>query len=165
MHDSDARKWVLGHRDLRDLRVAGFGNRDEARGHAKRHFLSPKERWDDLKPSPSVAVLIARLAADDHNATLTAAAQSYEAAVERTTSGDCVEIFQWIRIRLEPDESRQTRLVGVSVFGIFFVFGQQLHLCTAYRPTPRVMRGRLVLGDFLAQARKKFAMVVARDSE
>jgi hypothetical protein len=160
--------WFLRLGNQPAVPVTGFLDPTKGRDHASRHFLDPKERWEDLRPVRVPAEYRASLHEPSLDAATTAAVlddatNDYVAVVKRGTTGQLLSrVLLGTRMNEGELRSRHQVLSGASQLGIYFGFafrpGSVSHLTTAYRPYPGVVRGPLRTQDFYQAALRKLQL-------
>jgi hypothetical protein len=172
-------RWIIEHRGIGRLEVRGFTNREKARDHVRKHFLNPKEQWEQICKNPGPAYFLARLdKASSHTNEGTndgtenredlgiqeEAAERYVDTVRRYSARE--HIIKAGFVLHEPDESTGVlrRICLVSSAGFFSAFNRDSvsDLATAYRPVFWPARGFLTIQHYVDAARDKFANAMTR---
>ncbi len=161
--------WTVSHHAVGQWELGGFSNAKSARQHSRKHFLDPRERWEQLtKQHPRTFRDRLKAGDEQEHLVLDDAAGAYLSTSRRYHNSQ--NILEAARVKVKPDGSKiwQPRLCFVSNAGIlsFFVPAEDdqalSHMATAYRPCHRTWKGAPSTGDYIRAARNKLANVMAR---
>ena len=145
--------WVVTHHNIGTLKLRGFKKGKSRWEHARKHYLNPTERWEELAQAPLPEQQRSALRALGHGhmsdiEALVADLRTREVLIQAAVP--YVDATREAMVDRKILGAERTRRDGircvcmVSAHGVFAAFsaGNPSHLFTWFRPTPRGLRGR-----------------------
>jgi len=132
--------------------IRGFEDQGNALAHTEKHFLSPRESWDQI--CPAAAGLRGKWISGGGQEVVAEAAGPYEQTALRQVTSNTV-LVGWNQGRGFP--ALEVATLGGVYAALRYRKGGVSDLRTAYRPPPRVGQGPFSPRHYMEAARRKVA--------